>query len=89
MARFGTASYPATLLAACTPDADVSPGALSEREREILRLIAAGMSNREIADTLVLSVGTVKWHANNIFSKLNVKSRVQAIAKARASKLIP
>jgi LuxR family transcriptional regulator, maltose regulon positive regulatory protein len=89
MARFGTASYPATLLAASTPDADVSPGALSEREREILRLIAAGMSNREIADTLVLSVGTVKWHANNIFSKLNVKSRVQAIAKARASKLIP
>jgi LuxR family maltose regulon positive regulatory protein len=89
MARFGAASYPTTLLTACTPDAEASPDALSERELEILRLIAAGMSNRQIADVLVLSVGTVKWHANNIFGKLNVKNRVQAIAKARESKLIP
>jgi len=89
VARFGAASYPATLLTAFTPDAEVSPDALSERELEILRLIAAGMSNGEIADALVLSVGTVKWHANKIFGKLNVKSRVQAIAKARESKLIP
>jgi LuxR family maltose regulon positive regulatory protein len=87
-ARFGVASYTARLLAAFAPEAEVSPDALSQRELEILRLIDAGMSNGDVADTLVLSVGTVKWHVNNIFSKLHVKSRVQAIATARERKLI-
>jgi LuxR family transcriptional regulator, maltose regulon positive regulatory protein len=56
---------------------------LSEREVEVLRLIAAGMSNKEIAEELVLAVGTVKKHTNNIFGKLDVESRTQAIARAR------
>jgi LuxR family maltose regulon positive regulatory protein len=61
---------------------------LSERELEILGLIAAGMSNKQIADELVISVGTVKWHLNNIYGKLGVRSRTQAVAHARALKLL-
>jgi LuxR family maltose regulon positive regulatory protein len=56
---------------------------LSEREIEVLRLIAAGLSNREIADELFLAVGTVKKHINNIFGKLSVRKRTQAVARAR------
>jgi LuxR family maltose regulon positive regulatory protein len=56
---------------------------LSERELEILQLIATGMSNKELAEELVVTVGTVKWHLNNIYSKLAVRSRTQAVARAR------
>jgi LuxR family maltose regulon positive regulatory protein len=59
------------------------PDALSERELEVLRLVAAGLSNAEIAERLVLSVGTVKQHINHIYSKLQVSSRTQALARAR------
>jgi ATP/maltotriose-dependent transcriptional regulator MalT len=54
----------------------------TDREREVLTLIAAGASNREIADRLVVSVGTVKKHGNNIYGKLGVGSRTRAIARA-------
>ena len=56
---------------------------LSERELEVLRLIAGGLSNRDIAQELVLATGTVKKHINNIFTKLNVRSRTQAAAQAK------
>ena len=52
-------------------------------EREVLRRIAAGLSNRDIAQDLVLATGTVKKHTNNIFTKLGVRSRTQAVAQAR------
>jgi LuxR family maltose regulon positive regulatory protein len=61
---------------------------LSEREREVLRLIADGASNREIAEALVVSLGTVKKHLNNIFLKLDAHSRTQVIATARKHNLL-
>jgi LuxR family maltose regulon positive regulatory protein len=57
---------------------------LSQRELEVLRLMAAGLKNREIADELVITLGTVKSHVNSIYGKLGVGSRVQAIERARA-----
>ncbi|MBN1400186.1 MAG: hypothetical protein JXA74_05075 [Anaerolineae bacterium] len=56
---------------------------LSERELEVLQLIAAGYSNAEIARQLYIALGTVKRHINNIYGKLDVRSRTQAVAKAR------
>jgi predicted ATPase/DNA-binding CsgD family transcriptional regulator len=61
---------------------------LTEREREILRLLASGLSTREVAQQLFLTVGTVKWYLNQIYSKLSVHSRIQAIARARELKLL-
>lgn len=56
---------------------------LTEREHAILIQIAAGHSNQLIAEALICSVGTVKWHTTQIYGKLGVKSRTQAVAKAR------
>ena len=56
---------------------------LTQREQDVLRRIAAGATNREIAETLVVSLGTVKKHMNNIFAKLCVRSRTQALVRAR------
>jgi len=61
---------------------------LSVREKEILSLIAKGFSNREIADKLFLSVGTVKNYVTNILQKLEVKDRTQAAVKAKDLGLI-
>jgi LuxR family maltose regulon positive regulatory protein len=61
---------------------------LSERELEVLHLIADGLSNHEIADKLVIGLGTVKTHINNIFGKLDVKNRTQAVARARELNLL-
>ena len=61
---------------------------LSERELEVLSLIAQGLSNREIAQRLVLSTGTVKVHTRNIYGKLGVGSRTQALAQATRLKLL-
>jgi LuxR family maltose regulon positive regulatory protein len=61
---------------------------LSERELEVLRLIAAGLPNKTIMEELFISQGTVKTHIRNIYSKLNVNSRVQAVAKAKELNLL-
>ena len=61
---------------------------LSARELEILRLIAAGHSNQAIADTLIIAVSTVKRHINNIYGKLDVQSRTQALLRARELNLL-
>ncbi len=59
------------------------PNPLSEQEIRVLKLIVAGKSNQQIADELVISVGTAKWHVHNILQKLGVGNRPQAIARAR------
>jgi len=63
--------------------------ALSSRELEILRLIADGLSNQEIASVEIMSVGTIKWYTGQIYSKLHVRGRTQAVARARAVGLLP
>ncbi len=62
---------------------------LSEREMEVLSLIAGGLSNQKIADKLFISLNTVRTHTKNINSKLGVHSRTQAVAKAKQKGLIP
>ena len=61
---------------------------LTEREREILTLLARGASNREISETLYIASGTVKNHLSNILSKLGVRDRTQAALKARELRLL-
>ncbi len=65
-----------------------SPGALSAREMDLLREMALGLSNQEIADKLYISLNTVQWHISHIFSKLGVKNRVAALKKAQDKDLI-
>jgi LuxR family transcriptional regulator, maltose regulon positive regulatory protein len=62
---------------------------LSEREIEVLQFIAEGLTNQEVANRLYLSLHTVKVHARNIYSKLGVKNRTQAVAKARVLGILP
>jgi LuxR family maltose regulon positive regulatory protein len=62
---------------------------LSQRELEVLQLLATGASNQEIATTLVVAPGTVKLHMSHILSKLGVNSRTQAIVRARDLGLLP
>ncbi len=64
------------------------PDALTERESEVLRLLATGLSNQEIAEKLVISISTIKTHITRIYNKLAVTSRTQAIIRARELKII-
>lgn len=61
---------------------------ITAREQDVLKLLGEGLSNQEIAAELVISLGTVKTHLSNIFAKLDVASRVQAVVEGRALKLI-
>ena len=98
-ARSRVPGYVATLLRAFGVSVDVTAPRsathsssliepLTEREREVLHLLAEGASNREIARRLVLSVGTVKKYVYNICGKLGVQSRTQALARARMLHLL-
>jgi DNA-binding CsgD family transcriptional regulator len=80
LVRRGSLSGPAT---------PVYPDGLSEREADVLRLIAGGMSNREIAEQLFVSARTVERHITNIYGKIEVHSRTQATAYAYAHDLLP
>lgn len=62
---------------------------LTQRELEVLQQMSNGLSNQEIADALFLSVPTIKTHASNLFEKLDVKRRTQAIEKGKSLKIIP
>jgi LuxR family maltose regulon positive regulatory protein len=61
---------------------------LSNRELQVLRLLAAGKSNQQIADELVVVVDTVKKHVSHILDKLEAANRTQAVARARAMGLL-
>jgi DNA-binding NarL/FixJ family response regulator len=65
-----------------------TPESLTEREREVLRLMASGIGNREIADALLLSEGTVKNHVSSIFAKLGVTDRTKAVLQAIVKGLV-
>lgn len=84
--RSALAGIPETSGAAGT---EISPvllrsSLLSARELEVLRLVDRGFSNKELADTLCISLPTVKWHLSNAYEKLGARSRVGALARARA-----
>ena len=91
-----TASYLARLLTATranvvgtsVPTEAEQSGPLSQREIEIVRRIASGMSNAEIARDLVVELSTVKWHIHNILDKLGGRNRIGALARARALGLL-
>ena len=76
------------LLILSTPEGESLVEPLSARELEVLRLIADGLANAQIAARLYIEIGTVKRHVNHIFGKLGVSSRTQAIARGRALKLL-
>jgi LuxR family maltose regulon positive regulatory protein len=61
---------------------------VTQRETEVLQLIALGLSNQEIAQSLIITTATVKRHASNIYGKLGVKRRTQAVALARNLNLL-
>ena len=85
LASLSSAPIEPAMIAPATPAfvgvSDVAP--LTEREREILSLLARGASNREISETLYIAGGTVKNHLSNILGKLGVRDRTQAALKAR------
>jgi LuxR family maltose regulon positive regulatory protein len=62
---------------------------LSQRELEVLRLIAQGLSNREISERLFLALDTIKGHNRRIFGKLSVQRRSEAVVKARSLGILP
>jgi LuxR family maltose regulon positive regulatory protein len=82
LAALGEEPVPDALAAEAPTGAPIE--ALSERETEVLELIAQGLTNREIGERLFISLGTVKAHTSSIYGKLGVRSRTQAVAQARA-----
>jgi LuxR family maltose regulon positive regulatory protein len=87
LSAFEEAPLPAVETAPDTEGALVEP--LSERELEVLTLIAEGLTNPEIAERLFISIHTVKSHASNLYGKLLVRNRTQAVQKARLLGLLP
>lgn len=76
-------------LCVAAPARDLPPTlALSRREREILRLVEAGLSNLEIAQQLVIDMNTVKSHLHRIYQRLRVRSRHQAVKHARTLQML-
>ena len=70
------------------PVVETLPVALTDREQEVLQALARGLSNREIADSLVITEGTVKNHVSSLIDKLGVRDRTQAVLKAQDLGLI-
>jgi len=83
-------SHPSEAPSPFSPDAArLAQLGITPRELEILGLIAAGLSNREIADRLFVSENTVKTHSSRVFDKLGARRRTQAVVLAKEARLIP
>lgn len=80
---------PATEPLSSVPERAEPESGLSERELEVLALLASGKTNAEVAAALFISVGTVKSHSANIYRKLEAKNRTEAVARARELGLLP
>jgi ATP/maltotriose-dependent transcriptional regulator MalT len=76
-------------VAAARPGAQQLDDPLSERELEVLALLASGRTNAEIARDLFVAMGTVKSHAGNIYRKLDARNRAEALTRARKLQLLP
>ncbi|HRG78903.1 MAG TPA: LuxR C-terminal-related transcriptional regulator [Cyclobacteriaceae bacterium] len=70
-------------------EAELNRLGISRREHDVLELMAKGLSNKEIADKLFVSLNTVKTHSSNLFLKLEVSRRTQAVQRAKELRLIP
>jgi len=70
-------------------EAELNRLGISKREHDVLELMAKGLSNKEIADKLFVSLNTVKTHSSNLFLKLEVSRRTQAVQRAKELRLIP
>jgi NarL family two-component system response regulator LiaR len=79
----------AQVLAQSVTQSHLPGNELTQRERDVLRCMVDGLNNGEIAEKLVVSLGTVKFHISNIFQKLGVDSRVEAVKMAIEQKIIP
>jgi ATP/maltotriose-dependent transcriptional regulator MalT len=88
LAAFPRAETAVTLASGPTSTGSPLVEPLSDRELDVLRLIAADRSNQDIARELYLSVNTVKTHVQHIYEKLNVSSRLSAVEEARRLKLL-
>jgi LuxR family transcriptional regulator, maltose regulon positive regulatory protein len=86
-------AFVSSLLAPPSPGRDLPPPGpllepLSTIELEMLSLLSRGLTNQEIANKLALTVGTAKWRMNQIFGKLQVRNRIEALERARQLKLL-
>ncbi len=86
--RMILSSEAARVLAQSMTQPPIPANDLTSREREVLQLMVVGLNNNEIAARLVVSLGTVKFHISNIFQKLGVSSRVEAVKLALERKLV-
>ncbi len=78
----------ATALAAMAKPEEEGAAKLSSKELEILMLLSSGLSNKDISEALEISIGTVKWHLSNIYHKMDVSSRTEAVFEAKVSGLV-
>jgi len=78
----------AQVLANSVVQPQIAGNSITDRERDVLRCMVEGLNNNEIAEKLIISLGTVKFHVSNIFQKLGVDSRVEAVKTAIVQKLV-
>ena len=86
--RMTLSSEAAQALAQSITQSHLPGNILTERERDVLKGMVDGLNNNEIAEKLVISLGTVKFHISNIFQKMGVDSRVQAVKLALEQKIV-